>query len=236
LRYLIVTCSKQINLLIEAIRKHDEKSIITLVSFVQVEKPSELGVDEVLTGRESLRNIDYRKIDVAVVWDCIDSEAYELGKQFRLAGIPMIIGFTESLETRISRECGFDAVISFKHYIDCSIGTLLGFDTWIEIPVKEFINTHIKAYRVYKRARLGITLEEILDATRDCSGIIYVYDKTGKYTTTLTYRLEEGSLIVVVAPTEKALSTCIDRLNKLFTLAERAYASLEARRPFGGCE
>jgi len=46
--------------------------------------------------------------------------------------------------------------------------------------------------------------------------------------------LEEGSLIVVVAPTEKALSTCIDRLNKLFTLAERVYASLEARKPFGG--
>jgi len=80
----------------------------------------------------------------------------------------------------------------------------------------------------------GITLQEILEASRECSGSIYVYDKTGGYVTTPTYRLEEGSLIIVVAPTEKALSTCIDRLNKLFTLAERVYASLEARKPFGG--
>lgn len=236
MRYLLVTCSERASLLVKTIRKYDDKSIITLVKLDQDEKQREidLGVDEVLTGRKALENIDYKKIDVALVWACTDSETCELSRRFRQAGVPLIIGFTESSGVSNSRECGFNALIPVNNYIECSIGTLLGFDAWIEIPVKEFANIHVKAYRIYRRARLGITLEEILDATRDCSGIIYVYDKTGGYVTTPTYRLEEGSLIVVVAPTEKALSTCIDRLNKLFTLAERVYASLEARKPFGG--
>jgi len=147
----------------------------------------------------------------------------------------MVVGLTLSTGVALSRrDCGFDSAVPVGLYVRSSLGSLLGFDTWVEVPIEGFANAYVRAYRVFRRARLGITLQELVEATRDCGGILFTYDRGGTYVTSPTRKLEEGDLLVVVAPTERSAVTCVERVNKLFILAERVYTALESRRPPGG--
>jgi len=139
----------------------------------------------------------------------------------------MVVGLTLSTGVALGRgNCGFDSVVSVGLYVESALGSLVGFDIWVEVPIREFANAYVRAYRVLRRARLGITLQELEEATRNCGGALFAYDRGGTYVTSPTRKLEEGDLLVVVAP--------VERVNKLFTLAERVYTALESRRPPGG--
>ncbi len=221
----------------ESVRRYDTGSSIALVALDEgaAEEGRSIGLSEVLVGRESLSSTDLRRVDVALVWACSDEETCELGRQLRSAGVPMVVGLTLSTGAALGRgNCGFDSVVSVGLYVESALGSLVGFDTWVEVPIRGFANAYVRAYRVLRRARLGITLQELEEATRDCGGTLFTYDRGGTYVTSPTRRLEEGDLLVVVAPAERSAVTCVERVNKLFTLAERVYTALESRRPPGG--
>ncbi len=188
-----------------------------------------------LVGRESLNSTDLRRVDVALIWACSDEETCELGKQLRSAGVPMVVGLTLSTGVALGKgNCGFDSVVPVGLYVEGALGSLVGFDTWVGVPIEGFVNTYVRVYRVFRRARLGITLQELEEATRGCGGALFTYDRSGTYVTSSTRRLEEGDLLVLVAPTERSAVACVEKVNKLFTLAERVYTALESRRPPGG--
>jgi len=222
---------------VESIRRYDTGSSISLVALDEsaAEEGRSTGLSEVLVGRESLSSTDLRRVDIALVWACSDEETCELGKQLRSAGIPMVVGLTLSTGVALERgNCWFDSVVPVGLYVESALGSLVGFDTWVEVPIKGFANTYVKTYRVFRRARLGVTIQELEEATRGCGGSLFTYDRSGTYVTSSTRRLEEGDLLVVAAPTERSAATCVERINKLFTLAERVYTALESRRPPGG--
>jgi hypothetical protein len=222
---------------VESVRRYDAGSSITLVALDEAaaEEGRSLGLSNLLIGRDSLGTAGLGGVDVALVWACSDAETCELGRQLRSAGVPMVVGLSASTGEALSRGgCGFDAVVAAGLYVESALGSLVGFDTWVDIPIGGFANAYARVYRVFRRARLGITLQELADATRGCGGALFVYDRYGAYVTSPTRRLEEGDLLVVVAPTERSAVACVERVNRLFTLAERVYTALESRRPPGG--
>lgn len=236
MRYLAVIGDKFLLHLVAAIRKFDGKADITLVATDRevLVDPTNSVADHVLEGVESLSRINLKSIDVVVVHLESISNPCELGRELKRSGIPIIVAATTSSgEIRDFRGCGYNFLIPIGRFIESAVGSIVGLDTWVELPTRTFASINLKTYRVFRRARLGVTLKDIASEVRDTRGLTAIYDKDGNYVTSSDYVLTEGDLIVAAAPTERDVVVVVERLNKLFMLAERVYTALESRRPPG---
>lgn len=234
MRYLVVADRFVANAL-KAIRKYDLNASITVIALNKeaAEEARSFGATEVLEGLESLDLVDYKLVDVATVWLESAERSCEVGKELKKRGVPLLVAVSLDIDGfRNYRECGFNFLVPAALLIEGALGSILGFDTWITIPVHTFINMHVRVYRVFRRARLGISLRELINEVGGRS-FIAVFDREGYYVSSGDYKLTEGDLIVVAAPTEEEASRAVDRVNKLFILAERVYTALESRRPPG---
>ncbi|MEM4927591.1 MAG: hypothetical protein QXP08_04165 [Sulfolobales archaeon] len=237
MRYLVIVGDKLALLLVNAVLKFDSKAHITILATSKevVEQASSLNVDQVLEGVESLSSkIDLKLVDVAIVQLESTSNSCELGRNLKRSGVPLVIAFTATAEaSRVYADCGFSFLIHVGQFIESALGSIIGLDTWVEIPIRSFANLSVKAYRVFRRARLGISLRDITSEVSSVRGLVALYDKDGSYITSSDYLIAEGDLIVVASPTDRDLQSAVERLNKLFMLAERVYTALESRRPPG---
>lgn len=237
MRYIVVVGDRFALLLVTAIRKYDSRAHITLVtpSKEVAEFATSLGVDGVLEGVEPLGNkIDLKLVDVAIIQLESINNPCELGRELKHSGVPLVVAFTAGTEgMRDYKECGFSFLINVKHFIESAVGSIVGLDTWVEIPTQSFVNIGVKAYRVFRRARLGISLRDIVSEVESTRGLVALYDRDGHHITSRDYVVSEGDLIVVAALTNRDLTSVVEKLNKLFMLAERVYTALEPRRPPG---
>ncbi len=235
MKYLVVAGDRLVLQLVKAIRKYDSRAHITLLLTTEeaLGASASSGSERVLKGLESLGEVDLRSTDVAVVQLESTSGYCELGRELKRAGVPLVMAFTVSERAENYRACGFDVLIPVGSFIESAVGSVIGFDSWVRIPTREFAGMSLEVYRVFRRARLGITLRDILVEVGSARGTVALYDKHGSYVTSGDYVLSEGDLVVVAAPTGRDLARTVERLNKLFTLAERVYAALESRRPSG---
>ncbi|MEM2308842.1 MAG: hypothetical protein QW266_07970 [Sulfolobales archaeon] len=237
MRYLIVVGDKLALLLVNAVLKYDSKAHITVLATNKetAELATSLGVDQVLEGVESLSNkIDLKLVDVAIVQLESTGNSCELGRDLKRSGIPLVVAYTATTgEARSYLDCGFSLLIHVGQFVESAVGSIIGLDTWVEIPTRSFANISIKAYRVFRRARLGISLQDVVSEVSNVRGLVALYDKDGDYVTSSDYLITEGDLLVVASPTDRDLLSAVERINKLFMLAERVYTALESRRPPG---
>ncbi len=234
MRYLVIV-DKFAASTLKAIKKHDLNASITVVALNKevAEEAKSFDATEVLEGLGSLDSVDYKLVDVATVWLESAERSCEVGKELKKRGVPLLIAVSLDIDDfRNYRECGFNFLVPAALLIEGALGSILGFDTWVTIPVHTFINMHVRVYRVFRRARLGISLQELINGVGGRS-FIAVFDREGYYVSSRDYKLTEGDLIVVAAPTEEEAHRAVERLNKLFMLAERVYSALESRRPPG---
>lgn len=235
MRYLVIAGDRLGLHLVGVIRRYDVRAHVTLVAATReaLELSASTGAGEVLEGLESLSRVDPKSIDVAVVQLEYAGDYCELGRELKRGGIPLVVALAVLEHPRDYRACGFDYLIPVGPLVESAVGSLLGLDSWVRVPVRELAGLSLAVYRVFRRARLGITLRDILDEVGGLRGLVALYDKHGSYVMSPGYVLSEGDLIAVAAPTEVDLGRAVERLGKLFTLAERVYTALEARRPPG---
>jgi len=234
MRYLVVADRFAENAL-KAIKKYDPNASISVVALSKevAEEARASGVSEVLEGLDGLSSVDYGRVDVAVVWLGSAERSCEVGKELKKRGVPLLVAISSDSDGfRGYRECGFNFLIPVTLLVEEALGSIVGFDTWVTIPVHTFINMHVRVYRVFKRARLGISLQELVNGVGG-RAFVAVFDRDGYNVSSGEYKLSEGDLIVVAAPTEDDVFSAVERLNKLFILAERVYSALESRRPPG---
>ncbi len=231
-RYLLVVGNGLALHLVRAVRKHDSRAHVTLVPTTReaLELSASSGADSVL---ESLERLDPKSIDVAVVQLESAGDYCELGRELKRGGVPLVVAFTVSGDPGDYGACGFDVAIPVGLLIESAVGSIVGFDSWVRVPTHEFAGVSLEVCRVFRRARLGVTLRDVLSEVSGVRGLVALYDKHGSYVTSGDYVLSEGDLVAVAAPTERDLVRAVERLNKLFSLAERVYAALESRRPPG---
>ncbi|MCS7099255.1 MAG: hypothetical protein RMH84_00085 [Sulfolobales archaeon] len=236
MRYLVIAEDRSISVLIGAVRKYDSRAYVVLVALSRdLLNPQVTSlVSEFSESAESLNKVDLKLIDVAVVNSESRDRLCELGRELRRSGVPLTIAYTLYVgDFRDYRNCGFDFLVSVSSLVDGAVGAIVGLDRWVEIPVSMFADVSIAVHRVFRRARLGVSLRDLTSEVTGTRGLVALYDKEHHYVTSGSYALTEGDLLVVAAPTERDSQVVIEKLNKLFMLAERVYTALESRRPPG---
>lgn len=237
MRYLIVAGGRLALLSAAAVRKYDSKAHITLVTTSREvsDLARSLSVDQVVEGIDSLRErAELKLIDAAIVeLESVDNYC-ELGRHLKRHGVPLLVALSTSAEGPADyRNCGYSFLIPVGRFIETAVGSIIGLDVWVDVPTHTFANINIKTYRVFRRARLGISLRDITNEVGGTRGLVALYDKEGHHVTSGDYLIAEGDLIAVAAPTDRDVVAVMERLNKLFMLAERVYTALESRRPPG---
>lgn len=222
---------------VKAVRKYDGRAHVTLVapSREALEHARSLGADQVVEGVESIpQKVNLKLIDVAIVELGSVGDYCELGRELKRHGVPLMVAMSTGAEDPGDyRSCGYSFLIPVGRLVETAVGSIIGLDVWVDIPTSAFANVRVQTYRVFRRARLGLTLRDIVAGLGDARGLVALYDRDGHHITSGDYLITEGDLIAVAAPTDRELSSVVERLNKLFMLAERVYTALESKRPPG---
>ncbi|MCX8185076.1 MAG: hypothetical protein RMI56_03330 [Sulfolobales archaeon] len=236
MRYLVIAEDRSISMLVKAIRKYDSRAYVKLVALSKdlLNPQIDSLASEVSEGVETLEKVDLRYIDVAIVNVESQSTLCELGRELKKGGVPLTIAYVlYTSDFRDYRNCGYDFLISISSLVEGALGAIIGLDTWVEIPIHTFADINLAVCRVFRKARLGISLHDLASEVSGARGLIALYDREHHYVASSEYTLTEGDLLVVAAPTEKDSISMVEKLSKVFMLAERVYTALESRRPPG---